>query len=52
MHGTVHSGLKDALSVEGLEHIQQAQGDGRGVLLLGTHSTLLDAGGYVCAQYF
>ncbi len=38
--------------IEGLEHIQQAQSQGQGILLLGTHSTLLDAGGYVCAQYF
>ncbi|MEB3767172.1 lauroyl acyltransferase [Acinetobacter sp. MD2] len=40
------------VSIEGLEHITQAQAEGKGVLLLGTHSTLLDAGGYLCAQYF
>lgn len=40
------------VSIEGLEHIQNAQAEGRGMLLLGTHSTLLDAGGYLCAQYF
>ncbi len=40
------------VSIEGLEYIQQAQAQGQGVLLLGTHSTLLDAGGYLCAQYF
>lgn len=36
----------------GLEHLQQAQQQGHGVLLLGTHSTLLDAGGYICSQFF
>lgn len=40
------------VSIEGLEHIQTAQTQGKGVLLLGVHSTLLDAGGYLCAQYF
>ncbi|WP_216935306.1 MULTISPECIES: lauroyl acyltransferase [unclassified Acinetobacter] len=40
------------VSIEGLEHIQKAQAAGQGMLLLGTHSTLLDAGGYLCAQYF
>ncbi len=40
------------VEIEGLEHIQNAQAQGKGALLLGTHSTLLDAGGYVCTQYF
>ncbi|WP_269914484.1 LpxL/LpxP family acyltransferase [Acinetobacter sp. HY1485] len=40
------------VTIEGLEHIQNAQAQGQGVLLLGTHSTLLDAGGYICAKYF
>lgn len=44
--------FKDRVSIEGLEHLQQAQAKGQGVLLLGTHSTLLDAGGYACAQFF
>ncbi len=44
--------FKDRVTIEGLEHIQNAQAAGKGVLLLGTHSTLLDAGGYLCAQYF
>ena len=44
--------FKGRVTIEGLEHIQNAQAAGKGVLLLGTHSTLLDAGGYLCAQYF
>lgn len=44
--------FKGRVQIEGLEHIQNAQAEGKGVLLLGTHSTLLDAGGYLCAQYF
>jgi KDO2-lipid IV(A) lauroyltransferase len=39
-------------SVEGLEHLTNAQAKGKGVLCLGTHSTLLDAGGYLCSRYF
>lgn len=38
--------------ITGLQHLQQAQAQSKGVLLLGVHSTLLDAGGYICAQYF
>lgn len=44
--------FKKRVSIEGLEHIEQAKVEGKGILLLGTHSTLLDAGGYLCAQYF
>ena len=44
--------FKQRCSIEGLEHITDAQARGQGVLLMGTHSTLLDAGGYLCAQYF
>lgn len=44
--------FKGRVSIEGLEYIKQAKAEGKGILLLGTHSTLLDAGGYLCAQYF
>ncbi|WP_343596836.1 lauroyl acyltransferase [Acinetobacter sp.] len=44
--------FKNRVTIEGLEHITQAQAKGQGVLLLGTHSTLLDAGGYICSKYF
>ena len=44
--------FKGRFSIEGLEHLQKAQAEGQGVLLLGTHSTLLDAGGYLCDQFF
>ncbi|MDV2469728.1 lauroyl acyltransferase [Acinetobacter chinensis] len=44
--------FKNRVSIEGLEHLQKAQAESKGALLLGTHSTLLDAGGYICAQYF
>lgn len=44
--------FQNRVTVEGLEHLQKAQAEGKGVLFLGTHSTLLDAGGYLCTQYF
>ena len=44
--------FKNRISIQGLEHLKQAQDAGQGVLLLGTHSTLLDAGGYLCSKYF
>ncbi len=40
------------ITIEGLQHLTDAQAQDKGVLLLGTHSTLLDAGGYLCSQYF
>ncbi len=40
------------VTIEGLEYLQNAQAKGQGVLLIGLHSTLLDAGGYICAQFF
>lgn len=42
--------FKNRVSIEGLEHLQKAQAESKGALLLGTHSTLLDAGGYICAS--
>ena len=44
--------FKGRVTINGLEHLQSVQADGKGVLLLGVHSTLLDAGGYLCSQYF
>lgn len=44
--------FKGRVNIQGLEHLQNAQAGGQGVLLIGLHSTLLDAGGYLCAQYF
>lgn len=44
--------FKNRFSVEGLEHLQKVQAEGQGALLLSTHSTLLDAGGYLCEQFF
>lgn len=44
--------FKGRVDIQGLEHLQQAQAQGKGILLIGLHSTLLDAGGYLCAQYF
>lgn len=38
--------------IEGLEALQQIQQEGHGIILLGSHSTLLDAGGYICSKYF
>lgn len=43
--------FKNRVTIDGLEHITQAQQQGKGILLLGTHSTLLDAGGYLCGQF-
>lgn len=40
------------ISIEGLEYLQDAQQQGKGILLLGLHSTLLDAGGLLCSRYF
>lgn len=46
------SWYKNRVSIEGLDALQHAQKDGHGIILLGSHSTLLDAGGYICSLYF
>lgn len=38
------------MHIHGLGHLKNAEG--KGILLLGTHTTLLDAGGYVCSSFF
>lgn len=43
--------FEQRIKITGLEHLEHAQQQGHGVLFLGTHSTLLDAGGYLCRQY-
>ena len=39
------------MTISGLEHLHQAQAAGRGVMMLGLHSTLLDAGGLIFSHY-
>lgn len=46
------SWFKGRVEIKGLDYLEQAQADGSGIILLGSHSTLLDAGGYICSQYF
>ncbi len=40
------------VSISGLQHLVNAQNDGRPVLLIGAHYTMLDLGGLLCAQFF
>ena len=40
------------LSISGLQHLINAQKEGRAVLLLGAHYTMLDLGGRLCTQFF
>ncbi|EPF88222.1 lipid A biosynthesis lauroyl acyltransferase [Acinetobacter gyllenbergii] len=42
--------FKNRMHIQGLEHLKNAKG--KGVLLIGTHTTLLDAGGFVCGYFF
>ncbi|EPF75579.1 lipid A biosynthesis lauroyl acyltransferase [Acinetobacter rudis] len=42
--------FKDRVDITGLEHIENIKG--RGILFLSFHSTLLDAGGYICSLFF
>lgn len=46
------SWFKGRTQIQGLEALKTAQAEGHGIILLGSHSTLLDAGGYICSQYF
>lgn len=46
------SWFKGRTHIQGLEALEAAQAEGHGIILLGSHSTLLDAGGYICSQYF
>ncbi len=42
--------FKKRVHIEGLEHLNDNRD--QGILLLGTHSTLLDAGGAACTLFF
>ena len=40
------------VSISGLQHLVNAQNEGRAVILLGAHYTMLDLGGMLCTQFF
>ncbi len=40
------------VSISGLQHLITAQNEGRAVILLGAHYTMLDLGGMFCTQFF
>lgn len=42
--------FQDRVDIAGLEHLEKAKG--QGILFLSFHSTLLDAGGYICSLFF
>lgn len=44
--------FQKSFSISGLQHLVQAQKDGRTVILLGAHYTILDLGGVLCTQFF
>lgn len=46
------SWFKGRTQIEGLDALKAVQAEGHGIVLLGSHSTLLDAGGYLCSQFF
>ena len=46
------SWFKGRTEIEGLEELKALQAQGHGIILLGSHSTLLDAGGYICSTFF
>lgn len=39
-------------TIQGLQHLTQARQQGKSVVLLGMHTTLLDLGGRLCTQFF
>ena len=41
-----------SFSISGLQHLVNAQKDGKAVILLGGHYTTLDLGGRLCTQFF
>ncbi|OOR91557.1 lipid A biosynthesis acyltransferase [Moraxella caviae] len=43
---------KRTFSISGLQHLINAQKDGKAVILLGGHYTTLDLGGRLCTQFF
>lgn len=40
------------VTIAGLHHLTEAQAEGKSILLLGAHYTMLDAGGLICRQFF
>jgi len=40
------------VSISGLQHVVNAQNEGRAVILLGAHYTMLDLGAMLCTQFF
>ncbi len=43
---------KITVDIRGLRYLQNAQNQGKAILLLGGHFTMLDLGGLLCRQYF
>ncbi len=43
---------KITVDINGLQYLQNAQQQGKAILLLGGHFTMLDLGGLLCRQYF
>lgn len=42
----------DNISIDGLDYVLNAQAQGKAVLVLGGHYTMLDLGGLLCTQFF